>query len=115
ARRVARTASTLRGFFYFLTLNHSLTVPLLCSGAGCRFQPERLHQVQRRLPQRPPVNRRPQVDYIPLLPAVLVKAMENILLQVHAEGAAPGVAAMQPARTEPLPTPAPQPRRQAQV
>src|SRR5262249_17830210 len=115
ARRAAWTAPLLRRFFYFLTLNHSLTVPLLCSAVWGRFQPERLHQIQRRLPQRPAVNRRPQVDHIPLLPAALVETMEDVLVEVDAEGAAPRIAPMQRTGTAPLWTPAAQSPRQAQV
>jgi hypothetical protein len=62
-----------------------LTVPLLCSAAGSRFQPERSHQVQGRVAQGQTVDRGPQVDDITLLAALLVEALEDLLVQVDAE------------------------------
>jgi hypothetical protein len=40
------------------------------------------------------MQRRPQVDHVPLLAALLVKALKDVGLQVDAERAAPAVAAM---------------------
>src|SRR5262245_13174664 len=68
-----------------------LTVPLLCPSRGHRFQLERLHQLLRRLPQRQPSHRRPQVDHVSLLATPRVEAHKDVLLQVHAERLAPRV------------------------
>src|SRR5262249_61573951 len=91
------------------------TAPLLCSAAGNWFEPERPHQVERRRTQRQPVDRGPEVDDVPLLAALFVEALEDVGLEVDAEGPAPGVAAMQRTGTASLRTAATQPRRQTQL
>src|SRR5262249_10166639 len=47
------------------------------------------------VPQRQAMQRRPQVNHIALVTALLVKALEDVGLQVDAEAAAATVAAMQ--------------------
>ena len=71
-----------------------LTVPLLCSVAWSGFQSKRMHQVERRLAQGQSLDARPQVDDVALLTALLVEALEDVVVQVHAERPAAGVAAM---------------------
>jgi len=61
------------------------------------------------------VDRGPEVDDVPLLSALFVEALEDVGLEVDAEGPAPGVAAMQRTGTASLRTAATQPRRQTQL
>src|SRR5215471_3854363 len=68
-----------------------LTVPLLCSAGGGRFQVERLHQIQRRLAQAQVMQLGPEVNDIALLGTCLVEAVEDVVTQVDAERAAAGV------------------------
>ena len=82
---------------------------------GRRFQVERLHQVQRRLAQAQVMQLGPQVDDIAVLAARLVEAVEDVVIQVDAEGAAAGIAAVERAGTAALRAGPPQPGRQAQV
>src|SRR4051794_23881286 len=71
-----------------------LTVPLLCARWRSRLQTERPHQVQRRLTQTLLMQSRPQVDHVALLAAPRVEAVEHPFVEVHAEGPAPAVAAV---------------------
>ena len=61
------------------------------------------------------VQRRPQVDHVALLAAPRVEALEDVVVEVHAEGAAAAVAAMDRTGAAPLRAAAAQPRRQAQM
>src|SRR5713226_3298313 len=65
-----------------------LTVPLLCSLGGSGFEVERPYQVQSCMTQVQVMQRRPQVDHVPLLLAARVEALEHVLVEVHAKGAA---------------------------
>src|SRR6516165_664893 len=90
-----------------------LTVPLLCSGR--RLQAEGANQIQGGVAQAHPVQRRPQVDHVPLALTLGVKALVLVQVQVHAEGAAAAIAAMNRAGTAPLRAAPPQTLRQAEV
>jgi hypothetical protein len=57
----------------------------------------------------------PQVDRVPLPAATGLEALEDVLTQVNAEGAAPRVAAVQGAGPAPLQAAAAQPCAQTQV
>src|SRR5437773_10795182 len=71
--------------------NRSLTVPLLC----CRWpQIERSHQIQRCVAHAHLVQRRPQVDHVPLALATGIEALVLVEIEVDAEGAATAIAAM---------------------
>src|SRR5439155_9101174 len=96
-------------------LNRALTVPLLCSAGGGGLQAEGLHQVKGGRAQLQVVQRRPQVDDVPLLAAARVEAAEHVVVQVDAEGAAAAVAAMDRAGAAALRAAATQARRQPQV
>ena len=62
------------------------------------------------------VQRGPQVDDVALSPALRLEALENVGVQVHAEGAAATVGAMDWAGTAPLRSAAArQPGRQAEM
>ena len=56
---------------------------------------EGLHQVDGRLTQRQVVQRRPQIDDVALGPALLGEAVEDVGVEVDAEGAAAAVAAVE--------------------
>ena len=61
------------------------------------------------------MNRRPQVDDIPLLATLFREALEDVAVEVDTEGSAAGIAAMQRAGAAPLRTRAAQPCRQSQL
>src|SRR5262245_57889916 len=69
-----------------------LTVPLLCSGGG--FEGEGLHEVECGVAQRQAAHGGPQVDDVALGGAAGVEALEDVIAEVDAEGAAAAVAAM---------------------
>ena len=71
-----------------------LTVPLLCSLNGRGFQVECPHQVERGLAQVEMVQRGPQVDDVPFFLAGRIETVEDVVMEVHAEGAAASVGAM---------------------
>src|SRR5262245_29509625 len=58
-----------------------LTFPLLCSVAGGWLEVEGAHQVQRGITQLEVVQRRPQVDDVPLLATACLKTVEHVLLE----------------------------------
>ena len=68
------------------------TVPLL--GSLPRFEIERADQVERGGAERHATDTGPQVDHIAFLAAAGVKAVKDVLFQVHAEGAATTIAAV---------------------
>src|SRR5262245_6333243 len=92
-----------------------LTVPLLCPARRGRLQPEDVHQVQRRTPHVALRQRRPQVDHVPIRPALRVEALIDVRLQVHAERPTPTVAAVDRTRTPSLRARPLQTRAQTQV
>ncbi len=57
----------------------------------------------------------PEVDHVPLVAALLVEALEDVFFEVHAEGPAPRIAAVQRARAALLSAAAAQPARQTQL
>lgn len=65
-----------------------LTVPLLCWLARRGFEVERAHQVERRLTQVQVMQRGPQVDHVSLLLTTRLEAVEDVGVEVDAEGAA---------------------------
>ena len=77
-------------------LNRSLTVPWAIGVGvlGCWFQVEGLHQLQRRRSHVLLVQRRPEIDHVPLRRTACLEALEHVLLQVYAERSPPAVAAM---------------------
>src|SRR5262249_20871013 len=85
-------------------LQRRLTVPLLCSPGCRRLEVEGLHQVERGLAQVQVVQGGPQVDDVALLLAARIEAVEDVLVEVDAEGAAAAVAAVGRARAAPLGT-----------
>src|ERR1043165_8228720 len=88
----ARTRSRSRPeAFGSVGLHRAQPWPLLCYRSGCRWQMKGAHQVQGGVPQRQAMDRRPQVDHVPLLATVRV-ATEDILGQVDAEASAAVVA-----------------------
>ena len=76
-----------------------LTFPLLCCLARRRFEGKRTHEVQGRLTQILGMQRGPQVDHVALLLATGAEALEDVVVEVHAEGAAMAVRAMDGAGT----------------
>ena len=71
-----------------------LTVPLLCWFRWRGFESKRVHEVQRRLTQILVMQRGPQIDHVSLLLATGAEALEDVVIEVHAEGAAMTVRAM---------------------
>src|SRR5262245_39421025 len=71
-----------------------LTVPLLCCRARDGFEAEGLHQVEGGVAQRHPFDSGPQVDHVPLAAALPGEAPEDVVAQMHTEGAAARVAAV---------------------
>src|ERR1019366_5919602 len=71
-----------------------LTVPLLCWLRWRRFESKRTHEVQRRLAQILVMQRGPQIDHVSLLLTARAEALEDVVIEVHAEGAATTVRAM---------------------
>ena len=79
----------MRGLFdgqRLLGSNAPLAVPILWSGR--RLQAEGANQIQGGVAQAHPVQRRPQVDHVPLTLTPGVKALIRVQRNVHAEGAA---------------------------
>src|ERR1022692_3127740 len=81
-----------------------LTVPLLRSARRGRLQLEGLHQVDGRLAQRQVVQRRPEIDDVALRPVLLGEAVEDVGVELDAEGAASAVAAVDRTGAAPLRT-----------
>src|SRR5947209_10226291 len=96
-----------------LTVNRSLTLPLLCS--GCRFEIEPADQVEGGLAQRHPLDTGPEVNDVALLAAGGVEAVEDVVGQVDAERAAAAVATMDGTGTAALGAAAPEARQQPEV
>ena len=71
-----------------------LTVPLLCWLRWRGFECKCVHEVQRRLTQVLVMQRGPQIDHVSLLLATGAEALEDVVIEVHAEGAATTVRAM---------------------
>src|SRR5271166_1351846 len=71
-----------------------LTVPLPCSLRRRGFECKRVYEVQRRLTQILVMQRGPQIDHVALLLAPGAEALEDVVIEVHAEGAAMTVRAM---------------------
>src|SRR5215469_3515493 len=92
-----------------------LTVPLLCCRVGDGFEAERLHQVEGSGAQGQTVDASPQVDRVALAAALRGEALDDVLGEMHAEGAAAGIAAVDRTRAAALRALAAQPRRQAEV
>ena len=67
-------------------------MPLLCSGR--RFKVERAHQVESGRAQVETVERGPQIDHVSFLLTARVETVEHVRAQVHAEGAATSVGAV---------------------
>ena len=72
--------------------NRSLTLPLLCCGRG--FEVERADQVEGGIAQGHHLDTGPEVNDVALLAAGGVEAVEDVVAEVDAEGAAAAVAAM---------------------
>src|SRR5258708_28420503 len=92
-----------------------LTVPLLCSARGSRFKVEGENQIDGGAAQVQVVQGRPQVHHVALLAAPLVEALEDVVLEVHAERAAAAVALVDRTGAAPLRSAAAQPFRQPQM
>jgi len=71
-----------------------LTVPLLCSLRWRGFECKRAHEVQRCLTQILVMQRGPQIDHVSLLLTAGAEALKGVVIEVHAEGAATTVRAM---------------------
>src|ERR1035438_4690135 len=71
-----------------------LTVPLLCCLRWRGFECKRAHEVQRRLTQVLVMQRGPQIDHVSLLLTARAEALEDVVIEVHAEGSATAVRAM---------------------
>src|SRR6187402_2300166 len=80
--------------YWWASLAPFLTVPLLCCRAGDGFEAKGLHQVEGRVAQGQPLDGGPQVDHVALAAALPGEALEDVVVQVHAEGAAARVAAV---------------------
>ena len=65
--------------------NRTLTVPLLCSGSG--FEVEGLEQVGSGVAQGQLVEGGPQVDDVAFTATVWIETLEQVLVEVDAEGA----------------------------
>src|SRR5262245_9684594 len=113
-RRTRRTAPACDAGLVAGVREPFLTVPLLCCRARDRFEVERLHQVERRVAQGQLMDTRPQVDDVALVAAPRGEALEDVVGQMHAEGAAARVAAVDRTGAAALRAVAAQPRRQAQ-
>src|SRR5262245_1250390 len=95
----------------------TVPLPFLFSVAWLRrwFQLEGADQVQRRLTQRQPPQRTPQVDHVSPLAAPRLEAHEDILLEDDAKGPAPCVATVDRTGAALLHPRAAQPSQQPQV
>src|SRR6266404_3562047 len=78
-----------------IRVNRSLTVPLLCSLRWCGFQVEGAYQIEGGITQGQAFDTGPQVDDVAFLATGGVEAVEDALLQMHAEGTATGVATVE--------------------
>src|ERR1700738_3943446 len=92
-----------------------VTLPLLCSVLWSRLQVEGFHQVDGGCTQGHLVQGRPQVDHVALLAALRVKTLEHVVFEVHAEGSAATVGAMNGTRAAAMRAGAAQARRQTQM
>src|SRR5262249_34652548 len=110
--RRAPDDSTVSGVCGTLTVNRPLTVPLLCSLCGCGFEVEGTDQVECGGAERHTTNTCPQINHVTFLGTSGVEAVEDVLFQVHAEGTAAAVAAVDRAGAAALRTAAAQPQAQ---
>src|SRR5262245_11109025 len=92
-----------------------LTVPLLCCRAGNGFQAEGLYQIKGGVAQGQAVDAGPQVDHVSLAAALPGEALEDAVGEVHTEGAAACVAAVDRTGAAALRALATQARRQAEL
>jgi DNA-binding XRE family transcriptional regulator len=80
-----------------------------------RFERERRHQIESRVPQRYAVQLRPQVDHVSLGGALRIEALEHMPLKVDAEGPAARVASVQRTGVATLRATAAQSRTQSEM
>src|SRR5947209_18956354 len=90
--------------------HRSLTLPLLCS--GCRFEIEGADQVEGGFAQGHALDTGPEVNDVALLAAGGVEAVEDVVGQLDAEGAAAAVATVEGTGATALWAAAPQARQQ---
>src|SRR5215471_11075592 len=75
-------------------VERALTVPLPCSWCGCGFEVEGTDEVEGGFAERHALDTGPQINHVTFFGASSIEAVEDVLVQVDAEGSAAAIAAV---------------------